>query len=76
MKVTTIPDKFNFFSSFFCVLIVSVNSHDAITIINLGQSDDPNAINRGELTPLITKSSATNFKLTPRFTVYDYGECM
>ena len=40
--------------------------------INLGQSDDPDAINRGEPTPLLTKSSVTNFILTPRFTTEMY----
>ena len=40
--------------------------------INLDQIDDPDTINRGEPTPLLTKSSVTNFKLTPRFTTEIY----
>ena len=40
--------------------------------MNLGQSDDPDAINRSEPTPLLTKSSMTNFKWTPRFTTGNY----
>ena len=36
--------------------------------INLGQCDDLDAIDRCEPTPLLTKSSVANFKLTLQFT--------